>query len=237
MTINLNKINLQKEKVISLKKSNGMGSESPAQVVLALDFSGSMLHLYRDNTVQTVVETILPFGLAFDDNGEVDTYIFETGFKKIAQPVTLKNLEDYVEREIVKKHKMGGTNYAPVLEAIYQDFTKSKGFFNFSSSSQMDYPVYIIFITDGNNADRNNTKEIVRKMAEKAFFIQFIGIGSETFEFLDRLDNLTGRKIDNANFFKVSDIRKMTDDQLYNGLMNEYPSWYQLANNMQLFKK
>ena len=69
------------------------------------------------------------------------------------------------------------------------------------------------------------------------FFIQFIGIGSETFEFLDRLDNLTGRKIDNANFFKVSDIRKMTDDQLYSGLMNEYPSWYQLAKNMQLFKK
>jgi hypothetical protein len=32
-------------------------------------------------------------------------------------------------------------------------------------------------------------------MSEKAFFIQFIGIGSEKFEFLDRLDNLSGRKI------------------------------------------
>jgi hypothetical protein len=236
MSINLSKIDLQKTKVINLKKSSGMSADAPAQVVLALDFSGSMSGLYRDNTVQSVVETILPFGLAFDDNGEVDTYIFETGFKKIQQPVTLKNLAGYVDREIMKKYSMGGTNYAPVLEAIYNDFSKPKGLFNLISNKPMDYPVYIIFITDGNNSDKYKTEEIVRKMSEKAFFIQFIGIGSERFDFLEKLDDLSGRKVDNANFLKISDVRKMTDDQLYNGLMNEYPSWYKQAKNLQLIK-
>ena len=236
MSINLDKINQQKEKVINLKKTSGIPFNSSAQVVLALDYSGSMSKLYRDNTVQAVVEKILPFGLAFDDNGEVDTYIFETGFQKISKPVTLKNLLGYVEREILKNYTMGGTNYAPVLEAIYNDFTKSKGLFNFFNKTTMEYPVYIIFITDGNNSDKNKTKEIVRKMSEKGFFIQFIGIGNERFDFLERLDNLTGRNIDNANFFKVLDISKMTDDELYNGLMNEYPSWYKQAKNLQLFK-
>ena len=42
MAINLEKINLQKEQVIDLKKKAGIGSRSQAQVVLALDFSGSM---------------------------------------------------------------------------------------------------------------------------------------------------------------------------------------------------
>jgi hypothetical protein len=236
MSINLDKINQQKEKVINLKKTSGIPFNSSAQVVLALDYSGSMLKLYRDNTVQAVVEKILPFGLAFDDNGEVDTYIFETGFQKISKPITLKNLLGYVDREILKNYKMGGTNYAPVLEAIYNDFTKSKGLFNFFSKTTMEYPVYIIFITDGNNSDKNKTKEIVRKMSEKGFFIQFIGIGHERFDFLERLDNLSGRNIDNANFFKVLDISKMTDDELYNGLMNEYPSWYKQAKKIQLFK-
>lgn len=236
MSINLDKINQQKEKVINLKKTSGIPFNSSAQVVLALDYSGSMSKLYRDNTVQAVVEKILPFGLAFDDNGEVDTYIFETGFQKISKPVTLKNLLGYVEREILKNYTMGGTNYAPVLEAIYNDFTKSKGLFYFFNKTTMEYPVYIIFITDGNNSDKNKTKEIVRKMSEKGFFIQFIGIGNERFDFLERLDNLTGRNIDNANFFKVLDISKMTDDELYNGLMNEYPSWYKQAKNLQLFK-
>ena len=85
MAINLEKINLQKEQVIDLKKKAGIGSRSQAQVVLALDFSGSMSTLYNNGTVQKTVERILPFGLAFDDNGEVDTYLFENRYNKVKQ--------------------------------------------------------------------------------------------------------------------------------------------------------
>ena len=189
MAINLEKINLQKEQVIDLKKKAGIGSRSQAQVVLALDFSGSMSTLYNNGTVQKTVERILPFGLAFDDNGEVDTYLFENRYNKVKQSVTLENAEYYVNDKILGKYEMGGTNYAPVLNAIYDDFktSKSGGLFGLGGTEQpMEYPVYIIFITDGDNFDKPETENVIKKMSEKGFFIQFIGIGNAGFGFLEK---------------------------------------------------
>ena len=240
MSINLEKINLQKEKVIDLKKKAGIGSRAQAQVVLALDYSGSMGSLYRNGTVQDTVEKILPFGLAFDDNGEVDTYLFQDRSFKIYEPVTLENVEGYVQKEIYNgKYQMGGTKYSPVLEDIYADFKpkKSGGVLGFGGTEQpMDFPVYVIFITDGDNFDKPETEATIRKMSEKGFFIQFIGIGSASFGFLEKLDDLSGRKVDNVNFFKVQDIRSFSDDSLYQGLMAEYPQWYKQVLDLNLIK-
>ena len=61
MAINLEKINLQKEQVIDLKKKAGIGSRSQAQVVLALDFFFFFSSLYNNGTVQKTVERILLF--------------------------------------------------------------------------------------------------------------------------------------------------------------------------------
>lgn len=235
--IDLVKIEQRKNSVIDLKKKSGLSAESKAQVILALDFSGSMGHLYSDGTVQNVVEKILPFGLAFDDNGEVDFYLFETGSRKMPENITLKNLDGYINSKVAGKYRMGGTNYAPVLNEIYTDFTETKtGFFGNKKVAVMDTPVYIIFITDGNNGDKNETEAIIRKMSAEGFFVQFIGIGREEFTFLDKLDNLTGRVVDNVNFFKVNDVARQSDDDLYNGLMKEYPEWVGKAKNLNLIK-
>lgn len=239
MAINLEKINLQKEQVIDLKKKAGIGSRSQAQVVLALDFSGSMSTLYNNGTVQKTVERILPFGLAFDDNGEVDTYLFENRYNKVKQSVTLENAENYVNDKILGKYEMGGTNYAPVLNAIYDDFktSKSGGLFGLGGTEQpMEYPVYIIFITDGDNFDKPETENVIKKMSEKGFFIQFIGIGNAGFSFLEKLDDMGGRKLDNVNFFNVSNLNSFSDESLYQGLMSEYPEWYKQARNLNLIK-
>lgn len=238
MSINLEKINLRKEQVINLKKEAGIGTRAQAQVVLAIDYSGSMSSLYSNGTVQDTVERILSFGLAFDDNGEVDVYRFEDGSKKIQEPVTLNNLDGYVNSKI-HTGGMGGTKYAPVLNAIQSDFKakKSGGFLGMGGTEQpMDYPVYVIFVTDGDNSDRTDTERVIREMSQKGYFIQFIGIGNSRFDFLDRLDNLDGRKVDNANFFKVSDIKSMSDDSLYRGLMTEYPEWYKQVKTLGLIK-
>lgn len=235
MSIDLNKINLRKESIINLKKEAGIGKNSKAQVVLALDYSGSMSHLYDNGTVQDTVERILPFGLAFDDNGEVDSYLFHDGVIKMKDPITLNNLDGYVNREM-RRHNMGGTNYAPVLNKIYDEFKNSKSFFGLGSEQPMEYPVYIIFITDGENFDKSDTERIIKEMSKKGFFIQFIGIGGSTFRFLEKLDDLSGRQLDNANFFKVNDIKNMSDDALYGGLMTEYPGWLIQAKDAKLVK-
>lgn len=234
MALDLIKIKERKEEVIDLKKKSGLDSQK-AQVILALDYSGSMSTLYRNGTVQDVVERVLPFGLAFDDNGEVDFYLFENGSKKMPDNITLKNLDGYINNKVMGKYSMGGTEYAPVLKQIFKDFSNKKGLFGFGKTEVQD-PVYIIFITDGENSDHSATESIVKEMSNYGFFIQFVGIGYEQFRFLDKLDNLSGRKIDNANFFKIKDIKAESDSSLYSSLMNEFPTWVNQARNLNLIK-
>lgn len=235
MSIDLNKINLRKDSVIDLKKKSGIG-RAQAQVISVLDYSGSMSSLYRDGTVQDTVERILPFGLAFDDNGDVDSYIFHDGYKEIEPSITLQTLDGYVDKHIYPKLQMGGTKYAPVLKAIFNKLKPKAGIFGLGKVEPMQFPVFIIFITDGDNNDHKETEEIVKEMSKYGFFIQFIGIGGASFSFLDKLDNLPGRDYDNANFFKVSDIKNMSDDSLYQGLMAEYPEWWKQMKTNNLIK-
>lgn len=237
MAIDLNKIEERKENIINLKKEAGIGKNSKAQVVLIVDYSYSMKGLYDNGTVQDTVERILPLGLAFDDDGSVDTYLFHEGFKELPA-ITLNNLDGYVGSEF-RKNTMGSTSYAPVLNAVKKKFTpKTGGFLGFGAKegTQMEYPVYIIFIADGGNDDRDATEKVIKEMSEMGFFIQFVGIGNASFSFLEKLDDLPGRKLDNANFFQVSNIKTMSDDALYQGLMKEYPQWLLQAKDAKLVK-
>jgi hypothetical protein len=40
---------------------------------------------------------------------------------------------------------------------------------------------------------------------------------------------MSGRLVDNADFFHVDDLGKITDEQLYERLLNEFPSWLKAA--------
>ncbi len=66
-------------------------------------------------------------------------------------------------------------------------------------------------------------------------FWQFLGLGrggtdgggggSAGFGFLQSLDELPGRFVDNAGFFGLADLDGVGDDELYDRMMSEYPSW------------
>ncbi|WP_322769159.1 VWA domain-containing protein, partial [Frankia sp. Cr1] len=45
------------------------------------------------------------------------------------------------------------------------------------------------------------------------------------FSFLEELDEMTGRFLDNANFFSLADPTAIGEDQLFDLLMYEYPGW------------
>lgn len=236
MALDLSKMGERKQTVLNLKKQKGLEGQV-AQVVLALDYSWSMSTLYSNGKIQELLERILPVGLGFDDNGEIEFYLFETGCLKLPENITLKNIDGYVNNKIIGKYQMGGTNYEPVLSKIYRDFVpESGGWFSSKSPKQMETPVFVIFITDGENSDYEHTREIIRKTSKAGMFIQFVGIGNESFRFLRELDDLSGREIDNTNFFSVNDLSKISDDDLYSRLMNEYPSWVQQAKQQNLIK-
>ena len=263
-TLDLTKtLDLRKEKVLALSKKAGLEGQK-AQIVLSLDFSGSMSHLYHSGKVQELVERILPVGMAFDDNGEVDFYLFHHGYIKVPENLTEGNIAGFINSKVIKKYDMGATNYAPIINKIVDDFAirdgsetetytetveKSSGFLGLGKKTEtvtktrtinkykkMDNPVYVIFITDGECSDRQQAEQAIVNAARAGIFFQFIGIGDERFSFLKNLDTMSGRFIDNANFFTINDLSKKSDDELYQLLLTEFPSYVKEARNKGLIK-
>lgn len=220
-------LNLRKETVSTVCLKKSILSKTKARVGVAMDYSGSMGSLYRNGTVQETINRILPIALKFDDNGELDMWIFENSFKRL-ESVTVDNFYDYVKRDILDAgYRMGGTCYAPVMKDIMSKYMNDE---------PSDVPTYIIYITDGDNSDKAETERVIRESCKHNIFWQFVGIGDAGFPFLQKLDDLKGREIDNTDFFGIEDLSKISDEKLYNDLLNEYPGWESNVRKLGMIK-
>ena len=235
------KVNLEKHVVnlskcvVDLRKKTGfdLGTVS-AKVVVVLDYSGSMSSLYRNGTVQRTINKLVPLGLTFDDNGTIDVYLFSSDYRKIAD-LNLSNYSNYVSSVINQSgYSMGGTRYSPVLKSIIEGGShKEGGFMGFGGTIIKDDPIvdnygdptFVLFITDGENADQSETNAIIRKSSNMNVFIQFIGIGNERFNYLVKLDDLSGRTRDNTGFSKMRDLDRATDNELYSNILGQFSAW------------
>jgi uncharacterized protein with von Willebrand factor type A (vWA) domain len=203
------KVNLAKEEVHKVCLDKKPLINLKAKVALVLDYSGSMDWLYSNGTVQRVVEKMLPLAMNFDDDGSMETWLFSDSCRRL-KDANLNNLDGYIKRE-TKGKSMGGTNYSPVMEDIIKFYKNEK------------LPVYVIFITDGDNFDndKTDTTATIIEAAKKPIFWQFVGLGDSKFSYLESLDTLEGRYVDNADFFSV----KNADDITYKDLLTEFPTW------------
>ena len=185
-----------------------------AQVALVLDISASMNALYQSGAIQRVIERILGLAVTFDDDGRIDLLLFGTHAYQLP-PVTLDEIDGYVERVILAQYKIReATNYAPPLRLLSNKYR-----------TPQPAPLFVIFLTDGGNADKPASAEAIRELSSQPVFVQFVGIGKEDFPFLHKLDELPGRMIDNAGFMRVNDIDAIKDLELYDRLLNEFPRW------------
>lgn len=192
-----------------------------ARVALAMDYSGSMDHLFKNGSVQKIISRLLPIALRFDDNGELEFWLFSTNYRQLTA-VTESNYKNYVNNVIQKSGMcMGGTYYEPVLSDMVDYY---------ENVEPSEVPAFVIFITDGENMDQYNTDKIIRELSEYNVFVQFIGIGDESFDYLKSLDDLEGRKQDNTGFTAVEDMNKLNDQQLYTEILRQYKDW---LNNKQ----
>ena len=244
---------MRKDIILNLKKSTGLRGVIAA-VEFCLDFSGSMRTLYHNGAMQRLIERVLPLGIAFDDNQSVGMKLFYDSFRELPD-ITKANYMTYIQNEILSKGwNMGCTNYAPVLNAIvlqhigvdilHTPAPKTGGMLSglfgglktvpAPTPKALAAPVYILFVTDGNCDDRSETEKVIREASNYGIFFQFIGIGSQSFAFLKKLDTLSGRVIDNANFFEVDDLDHIDDQELYNRLMAEFPTWVSQARKQTL---
>lgn len=232
ITLNLTKeesliqLDLRKKELSDLclgkDELNGLRS----RVALVLDYSGSMKLLYKNGTVQSVIERIMPIASQFDDNAELDLWIFENGFKRL-ESINLNNFYGYVNREILPKYRMGGTEYSHVMKDVYKKYIQEE---------PSNLPNYVVFITDGDNFDKSKTTPFIKDVSKYPIFWQFVGIGNASFDYLEQLDDLKGRYIDNADFFKLNDVNQVSDKELYKRLLTEYPNWTKEARAKRLIK-
>ena len=148
-TVNLTKAEASLNRsIVNLTKKTGvdLGSHR-ARVCVVMDRSGSMSRMYQNGDVQDVLTRLLPLALKFDDNGELEVYVFNESCDQVSE-MNLQNYEDYVEKQILRRGlgPSSGTNYAPAIKKTMKDYNDGS-----------PYPAFVIFITDGANFDRDET--------------------------------------------------------------------------------
>ena len=137
-------------------------------------------------------------------NRSIEVFAFNTGSKYIGE-ANESNINNYVKNVFLKQTAVnGGTNYALVMKAIVKQFgfaiSEGGGLKKFFSRGITEkkvepaiIPTFVFFITDGDNWDKSDTEKVIREASKQGIFWQFVGIGSEHFKFLRKLDDLNGR--------------------------------------------
>lgn len=240
-------LDLSKKAKVSLEKV-GLQNHN-AKVALCLDISGSMSGLYRSGKIQEFAERILALGTRFDDDGSIDIFLFGANGHEAGE-LTIDNFNGFVNQLIRSYPLEGSTYYGKVMKMIRQHYFGSASKRNQPISKEM--PVYVMFVTDGATFDEKETINHIQNSSYEPIFWQFMAIGKSNkglkgrgffrafqsdFSFLEELDNLSGRYLDNADFFSVEDPQHISENELYDLLMKEYPEWVKAATAKGLIQK
>lgn len=223
-------ISLAKTVTVSLAKHNLQSVK--AKVAFVLDASGSMTGEFKKGNVQAVLDRIAVLAVQFDDDGDMDMWGFAEKHRKY-KDVTLDNLDGYVAdiQNSARRGRwenlpgLGGiNNEPPVLEEIIDTFKHS------------DLPVYVVFITDGGISKTRAIKEAIRRSANYPIFWKFLGLGGSGYGILEQLDTFTDRRIDNTHFFAIDDFATMSDERLYDLLLEEFKDWTVAARKERIMR-
>jgi len=238
-------INLQKrtEKVGIILAKRGLAKVPPVRVGVALDVSGSAEHFYSSGVMQETVDRLIPVAMKFDDNGELDAWLFHHGVLPQLRAITESDEGSYVRKVILPTvaGNWGATAYAPVLQRVVEFYfggsqpaAKKSGFLGglfgkkeaapVASTSLNGDPAMLLFITDGSNSDRAETERVFAEAeaSNKPVYFNMIGIGNpREFAFIEQMADKYG----NVGFSNLNDL-SITDDTLYEYLVNqEFVDW------------
>lgn len=198
-----------------------------ARVGLVLDISGSMRKLYKEGVVQEAVERVLAVASQFDDDGAMDVWVYDNEFSRLPA-ATEKNLAGYVDNYVLNAnnvHKFGRNDEPQVMEDVIRKYTKE---------DRETTPAFIVFLNDG--GCKPGIKKFVVDSATQPIFWQFVGIGNGNFDTLRKLDTMEGRLVDNANFFHLQALEAITDEALYEQLLDEFPDWLKEAKTHRIIQ-
>ncbi|MFE6827539.1 vWA domain-containing protein [Streptomyces sp. NPDC057690] len=231
VAISLTKVQETAPALVSLYKSAGVSltkhglDGGRAAVYLVVDYSGSMKPYYQDGSVQALADRVLGLSAHLDDDGRVPAVFFSTDVDAVTD-ITLADHQGRVDRIVAGLGHMGKTSYHLAMDAVIDHYL---------DSGSKD-PALVVFQTDGGPINKLAAERYLCKASKLPLFWQFIGFGdrsSKQFDFLRKLDELPvpeKRAVDNAGFFHAgSDPRKVSDAELYDRLVGEFPTWLRAA--------
>ncbi|CAL9609737.1 hypothetical protein SUDANB105_05595 [Streptomyces sp. enrichment culture] len=216
-------VNLYKSAGVSLAR-HGLDGQRVA-VYLVVDYSGSMKPYYKDGTVQALADRVLGLSAHLDDDGRVPVVFFSTDVDAVTD-IALDGHQGRIERIVAGLGHMGKTSYHLAMDAVIDHYLDSGA----------TAPALVVFQTDGGPINKLAAERFLCKASRLPLFWQFIGFGdpgSRQFEFLRKLDELpvpAKRTVDNAGFFHAGeDPRAVSDAELYDRLVGEFPAWLTAA--------
>lgn len=218
------KLDLRKREVIKVLMTKGAQHER-ARIVLVLDKTGSMADEYAAGIVHRVVERMVPVAIQLDDDGSLECYLYAVKFAKLPD-LRIEYLDQWLADFIhmsgthqgIDYRSIGGYNdEIPIMNEVLDSLQGQQG------------PTLVLFFTDGGFSKKREITGLMKKAAKLPAFWQFVGIGRNDFGVLNKLDEMSGRVVDNVGFFPVTDIDSIDDAELYRSLLSEFPDWLRAA--------
>lgn len=246
-------ISLQKAASISLKKNKLDGVV--ARVIMVLDASGST-HRMWPTLMQAATDRLATVALNMDDNGELEFWVYATSAKQFAN-VTLTNLDSFI-----KNIQAGGDGNSSSPATAKKSGGFLGGIFGGSSSGggigggivpglgydnnepivmqpildeckgNNKIPTLVLFVTDGGIDKGKAIQKVLIDASHHPIFWQFIGLGGSNYGVLEDFDTMTGRHVDNASFFSIDDFKSVSDAELYDRMLKEFPLWLEKVKSL-----
>ncbi|MGI5446856.1 VWA domain-containing protein [Streptomyces sp. CA-243310] len=240
------RLSLRKQQVaVSLTKNGAAGVT--ARVILVLDASGSMSTLYSRGTVAGVVERMAAVAAQLDDDGEMQAWTFATNPARLPD-LTIGELPEWIRLHVrVGQMSLFGRKKPPKGLTAGQVDMRAVGFQNeeqkviaevraYVRATAVPAPTLVLFFSDGGVYRNNEIEQELRAAVEEPVFWQFVGLGRAGFGVLERFDDMPGRRVDNVGFFAVDDIDAISDAELYDKLLSEFPSWIRAAGQAGILR-
>ncbi|MFD3696281.1 VWA domain-containing protein [Streptomyces sp. NPDC058646] len=233
------RLSLRKRQVAVSLAKRGVAALA-ARVVLVLDASGSMTGPYARGTVSGVAERMAAVAAQLDGRGAMQAWTFASHPARLPDLV-VGDLPEWLRLHVrVGQYSLFGRRKPPKGLEPGQVDMRTVGIGNeeqkviaevraFVRAHPVPEPTLVLFFSDGGVYRNAEIERELREAVEEPLFWQFIGLGRAGYGVLERFDTLPGRRVDNVGFFAVDDIDSLSDEELYDRLLSEFPSWIRAA--------
>lgn len=235
---------------LNLEKK-GVPTPPKADLAFLLDVSGSFDDEHRGGLTQALLGRLVPWGMVFDPDQKLDVFTFSSGNGRSHHvgEITPETVDGFIANKIIDRVPgyNNGTEYSYVLESCLQHFgwlpngasPKASGGLmgKLFGASKAAAPAavaekkrsIVLFVTDGDNSDKDRTRQILRDSQSRKDEVYFLFIGCNnqpsTFRFLEEI----GEEFDNTGLVVVRDIKafgELDDDALNDQLIGgELLTW------------